>query len=145
MTNQDGDENKIEFIREEEDHYVFSKNGTDLLKNHKLTRIGEKARKGYPGAILKFPLKVGKWWEYEFEKHAHGSIKKRIAKYTVESYEEITVPAGKFLAFKISVSIEKIRGNIQGSAHYWYSPDVKRIIKVNEKKRQSVLKEFKIK
>ena len=65
----------------------------------------------------------------------------------IAAYEQITVPAGTFWAFKITVTKEsKKKGISKGSATYWYAPIIKQIIKsIEEEKPTSELKEYKIK
>lgn len=149
---EDGKEVKIEFLREEKDQYVFNENGTQLIKDFNLTPIKKKDYGGYPGPIIKFPLKAGKWWKYEYEKEKElieieriaGKRGKRIATYEVVSYEQTTVPAGTFWVFKIEVTKESKKTISKGSATYWYAPDIKQIIKSSEEGKLSELKEYKI-
>lgn len=139
---------KVTFLREEKDLYIFEKEGTQVVKDFNLTTIEGKTG-GYPGSIIKFPLTVGKWWNYEFQAEAIAGDKKdtgRIAKYEVESYEQITVPAGTFWAFKITVTIvDAKRHTFKNSAHYWYAPEIKTIIKSSFKGNLLELKQYKVK
>jgi hypothetical protein len=55
--------------------------------------------------------------------------------YSVQSYEEVSVEAGTFTAFKInykSIRTKNIRESSKGD--YWYSPEVKAIVKRVEEK-----------
>lgn len=144
----DDKEMKITFLREEKDRYIFERRGTQLVKDFNLTTIEDKPG-GYPGPIIKFPLTVGKWWDYEFEAEAIAGSKQwtgRIAKYEVESYEQITVPAGTFWAFKIAVTIVGSKHQkFVGSAEYWYAPEVKNIIKSSVKGKIVELKKYEVK
>ena len=138
---------KFTFLREEKDRYIFEKGGAEVVKDFNLTNVEDKTR-GYPGPIIKFPLTVGKWWNYNFEAEAIAGSRQwtgRIAKYEVESYEQITVPAGTFWAYKIAVSIvgTKFQKTV-GSAHYWYAPEVKNIIKSSVKGKLFELKQYKV-
>lgn len=149
---EDGKEVKIEFLREEKNHYVFNKNGTELIKDFNLTSIEKKGLYGFPGPVIKFPLKVGEWWNYEYEKETDITKRSRrmIARYEVTAYEQITVHAGTFWTLKIDVTKEDPgrmgrKTKFKGSATYWYAPDVKQIIKSIEKEKASELKEYKIK
>jgi hypothetical protein len=143
----DDKEIKFTFVREEKDRYIFEKGGTQVVKDFNLTLVRDKIS-GYPGPIIKFPLTVGKWWDYEFE--AEDTVTKketnRIAKYVVESYEQITVPAGTFWAFKITFTIvgAKFRHTLK-SGDYWYAPEVKNIIKSSSKGELLELKKYKVK
>ena len=53
--------------------------------------------------FLKFPLALGQKWETEYNSPVRGTTKavKRKAETTVTAIEEVSVPAGKFQAFKI--------------------------------------------
>jgi len=139
---------KVEFLREEKDRYIFETGATKVVKDFNLTNVGDKTG-GFPGPIIKFPLTVGKWWNHEFQaKTIAGSRQDagRIAKYEVESYEQITVPAGTFWAFKITVTIVSAKfQHFVGSAYYWYAPEVKNIIKGIYKGKILELKQFKVK
>jgi hypothetical protein len=144
-----GDEKevKLTFVREEENRYIFEKGGAQVVKDFNLTTIKDKSS-GYPGPIIKFPLAVGKWWDYEFQVEDTLTKKEpvRIAKYAVESYEQITVPAGTFWAFKITFTIVgKKFGHTLKSGDYWYAPEVKNIIKSSSKGELFELKHYKVK
>lgn len=138
---------KFTFLREEKDQYIFERGGAEVVKDFNLTNVEDKSG-GYPGPIIKFPLTVGKWWNYNFEAKAIAGSRKdagRIAQYAVESYEQITVPAGTFWAFKITVNIvSKKFQNSMGSGQYWYAPEVKNIIKSSVKGKLFELKQYKV-
>jgi hypothetical protein len=145
---EDGKNMKLEFLREEKDRYVFDKHGIPAAKDFNLTPV-ENIGRGYPGPIIKFPLKVGKSWNYEWKnesiEHATPDTG-RIARYKVEAYEQLTVPAGTFWSFKIAATIESARyGKVFNSAIYWYAPDVKQIIKSDWKRKILELKRYEIK
>lgn len=143
----DDKEVKFIFIREEKDRYIFEKGGAQVAKDFNLTNVDDKTG-GYPGPIIKFPLTVGKWWHYDFEAEAIAGTMKwtgRIAKYEVVSYEQITVHAGTFWAFKIAVTIVGSKfQKVVGSANYWYAPEVKNIIKSSVKGKLFELKQYKV-
>jgi hypothetical protein len=147
---EDGKDVRVEFVREEKEHYVFSRDGVQVVKNLTLTNVDQLDR-GYPGPIVKFPLKKGKWWNYEYTAQLMASSnlpdQGRVARYEVADYEQIAVPAGTFWAFKITVTKEtRRRGKPMGSATYWYSPEVKQIIRSSEAGNPLLeLKEYKIK
>lgn len=65
--------------------------------------------------------------------HSTGGEKyERLSEYKVEAYESVTVPAGTFHAFKITVITETtdIRSNkAPDKDQYWYCPEIKYIIK----------------
>lgn len=80
-----------------------------------------------------WPLEVGKKWAYEEDwtrdDGVTGDTKQDAA---VVAYEEVTVPAGKFMAFKIEHRgwYRTSRGG-SGKQHdtYWYAPDVNADVK----------------
>lgn len=147
-----GKSSKLEFVREEKDKYIFSRDGTEIVRDFNLMDVSRAG--GFPGPVIKFPLKKGAWWNYEFAApsatgSAHGE---RIARYEATDYDKITVLAGTFQAFKIAVTIEDIyrrgggaRARAIGSATYWYAPNVKQIIKAEKGDLSWELKEYKIK
>ncbi len=145
-----GRSSKLEFLREEKDKYVFRKDGTEVVKDFSLMDV---SKSGFPGPIVKFPLKIGKWWNHEFavETQKTGTGRgQRIARYEATDYEKITVPAGTFEAFKITVTIEALVSHKQGSktvgsVTYWYAPSIKQIIKAEKGELLWELKDYKIK
>lgn len=138
---------KITFVREEKDRYIFEKGGTHVVKDFNLIPVRDKSG-GFPGLMVKFPLTAGKWWDFTFEADDTTSKResKRIAKYVVESYDQITVPAGTLWAFKITFTIVEGKfGHTMKSGAYWYSPEVKNIIKSSFKGEPLELKRYKVK
>jgi len=140
---------RLAFLREEKDKYIFSSNGTEVVKDFSLRDVTQ--TRGFPGPIIKFPLKVGDWWNYEYTEElatASGSGQ-RIVRYNAADFEKITVPAGTFNAFKITATIDAALGKKGykkiGSATYWYAPDVKQIIKAEKGELLWELKEYKVK
>ena len=84
---------------------------------------------------LKFPLKVGEKWTYDYDYSQRGSGKSRSASVEIKvaGAEEVSVPAGKFTAFKL-VKEELRAGGRKGSGQtasttYFYSADTRSIIK----------------
>lgn len=133
---------RVEFIAQEGDVYKFTWNGKPYDKDKHLTTISERA-KGYPGAMVKFPVKVGNYWA---EEYISGAVKGRDiamrAKYSVEAFEDVTVPAGTFKAYRIEV--QRVTGRLQesrGSHTYWYAPSVKFFVKYGDRE----LAEYKVK
>jgi len=86
-----------------------------------LTPGGEKMKSTVVVQIyFDFPLYVGKAWS--------RMVGDYVNEYQVTSYENVTVPAGTFKAFKIELKHRKIFGRGSGSsgrAYIWYSPKVK--------------------
>lgn len=145
-TTEGSEDIKIEFLKEEKGHSIFSRNGEQFKDFHDIVKKSQPA--GYPGPTLKFPLTVGKSWDVEFKADIGpgDTIKDpwRVAQYKLEAYEQITVPAGTFWAFNISVGIEtKKLGKFMGSINYWYAPEVKQIIKRSGKGGNADLQDYK--
>ena len=142
---ENGKDVRLEFLREEKDRYIFNQEGIEVVKDFNLTE--EKRKSDYRGPLVKFPIKVGKVWTYDYEgKGIHFKSAGRQAKYEVTAYEQITVPAGTFWSFKITLSIYETTYWEKGfSTEYWYAPDVKQIIRFSKEGRVSQLKEYKIK
>ncbi|MGO9953812.1 MAG: hypothetical protein ACLPN1_16585 [Dissulfurispiraceae bacterium] len=134
---------RVTFVSQEGDVYNFLKNGSVPFKKDKfLTPITGKS-KGYPGPILQFPLKVDKHWSYDFMSVRHEAPWPMTAKYSVEAYEQITVPAGTFWAYRVEVAIVfnvKNSFNTYTTKIYWYAPAAKNIIKGSG----MILKEYKV-
>jgi hypothetical protein len=67
-----------------------------------------------------WPLMVGKTWtkSYRITVHAKNQVIPFDATYKVEAYEDVTVPAGTFKAFKINSS------SIGSQDTYWLAPEL---------------------
>lgn len=78
-----------------------------------------------------FPLYVGKKWEKMVTGYdADRQLRNYLYTYRVVSYENVTVPAGTFNAFRIELEQKSMRQLGDSVKIYkWYSPDVKREIK----------------
>jgi hypothetical protein len=141
------------YLQEEEGKYVFTLNGSDRTTHFYFTSDIKRAPKGYPGAIIAFPLHVGKKWDYRFERRENiggPQTKAILAEHRVEDYEKVTVPAGTFDAYKITVYIEAVQTRkmltMPEKMYFWYSPVAKQLIKrINRKKVTWELKEYDIK
>ena len=81
-----------------------------------------------------WPLEIGKKWDHEYEWMRSSDGVKVNTQQTVEvvAYEEVSVPAGKFMAFKIEYRgwYHNSRGN-KGKLQetYWFAPDAKADVK----------------
>lgn len=86
-----------------------------------LTRDGKLARSFDPPIGFNFPLVVGKTWTktYKVTEHATNKTTAFDSTWKVEAYEDVTVPAGTFKAFKIAYADTIGQENI-----YWYNPDL---------------------
>ena len=86
---------------------------------------------------LQWPLEVGKKYAVEYEwTNASNALKGNFEyKATVESYEDITVPAGTFKAYKIAFKgfwnrrDSQYSGSGRSNHILWYAPDVKRWVR----------------
>jgi len=80
-----------------------------------------------------FPLYEGKKWSLNYSSYSHSRHQYYdcFEEFLVGGFEDVEVPAGKFRAIKVKVKftvLEQPR-NLMGIYHYWWSPDVKAIIK----------------
>jgi hypothetical protein len=89
-----------------------------------------------------WPLAVGKRWEFEGTwARPDGVTGSSEQKVEVVAFEEVTVPAGKFMAYKI-----EHRGYFRNSSGntgrqddtYWYAPDVRADVKHERKSGRPV-------
>jgi len=86
--------------------------------------------------VFAFPLQVGKKWDGNADKmlFTNGKHGKFQLKGEVVAFEKVTVPAGTFDAYKISIAIDAVAtdedANIGHTVEtYWYAPSVKRYVK----------------
>jgi len=134
---------RVTFVSQEGDVYNFLKNGSIPFKKDKFLTLITGKSKGFPGIILHFPLKVDNHWTCDFVGVRHEAPWPMTAKYSVEAYEQITVPAGTFWAYRVEAAIVfnvKNTSNTYTTKTYWYAPAAKNIIKGNG----MILKEYKI-
>lgn len=96
--------------------------------------------------MLQWPLEVGKKYAAESEWINTSTSQKGLNEYkaTVESYEDITVPAGTFKAYKVVLKgfwnrrDTQFNGSGRSTQTLWYAPDVKRWVKwVSEDRSQN--------
>jgi hypothetical protein len=84
-----------------------------------------------------WPLAVGKRWEFEATwSRPDGVTGSSEQKVEVTAFEEVTVPAGKFMAYKIEHRgyFRNSNGNTgRQDDTYWYAPDVKADVKFERK------------
>lgn len=93
--------------------------------------------------MLRFPMSVGDSWEHKRDwQSVTGNLKLTITmKYKVVGHEEVIVPAGKFMTYKLAAdgwvkdnsSIGSVGGDARFEERYWYAPEVKRIVKYHGK------------
>lgn len=103
-------------------------NGHDTIKI--ATTLGQKPS---DTPFYDWPLKVGKKWKFEQEwENNEGTKGKTSQDVEVISFNEVTVAAGKFMAYKIVYTgrITNSRGyNARITDVWWYAPAVKKYIK----------------
>ena len=100
---------------------------------------------------LRFPLFVGKKWEYVWELQAPVGSRNRPVTFAVSGHEPISTSAGTFQAFRIEkyiqwatagpkrgTSVENIR------ATYFYSPETKSIVKYNSEATDGAKREYEL-
>jgi hypothetical protein len=85
----------------------------------------------YYGIYCDFPIYVGKkWGKMVSGKDTGGMSMDYLHEFKVLSFEEVTVPAGTFKAFKIEFSkTVAARTSSVIRQYFWFSPEVKTIIK----------------
>lgn len=80
-----------------------------------------------------WPLAVGKRWDFEAGwTRADGTTGSSEQKAEVAAFEEVTVPAGTFMAYRLEYRgyFRNSRGNSgRQDDTYWYAPDVKATVK----------------
>lgn len=74
---------------------------------------------------LNFPFSIGKTWK---DKVSIG-WSPLLETYAVLGWEDVIVQGGKFRALKLEFKAEVSGSNILGKSWYWYSPDVKNVVK----------------
>ncbi len=86
--------------------------------------------------LFDFPMQIGKSWQDKYVVKPTGLGAQEttyIETFTPLGWEEITVAAGKFKAVKLEYKQEKVGQTgtqpKEGKVFYWYSPDVKYMLK----------------
>jgi len=107
--------------------YIYDK----ATRNHITTLRQGKERYVYSphNGTFSWPLRVGKLWvaSFRFDHRELGRIWDPIeATWKVEAYEDVTVPAGTFQAFRLRSTPGK---NNEGYLTIWYAPQIKLIVK----------------
>lgn len=119
-----------------QDVYGVYKKGFDVKTLQLTVEISSDGKKIVPMTDWSwhydFPLYVGKKWEKMVTGYDAGhSLRDYLYTYRVISYENVTVPAGTFNAFKIEREQKSMRGIGDSVITYkWYSPEVKNEIKL---------------
>jgi hypothetical protein len=117
-----------------EDVYGIYKRGYDVKTLKYIVDIAPNGRKIVPMTdwtlSLNFPLYVGKKWsEMVSGKDAENNPRNYLYTYKIVSFENITVLAGEFKAFKIEFTQVSYATSSEIKVYIWYSPEVKREVK----------------
>jgi hypothetical protein len=118
----------------------------DKSSLNRLYYMGRDKQVKYEGRnkrLFNFPLNIGKTWkdQYITKSTALGSQEMTyLETFTVLGWEEIVVQAGKFKALKLEYKQETVGQTAgrpkEGKAWYWYSPDVKYMVKCQYEKTE---------
>jgi hypothetical protein len=91
--------------------------------------------------LFNFPLDIGKTWKDQYIAKSAASASQEVTyleTFTVLGWEEVATQAGKFKALKLEYKQETVGqtggGPKEGKAWYWYSPDVKYMVKCQYEK-----------
>lgn len=83
--------------------------------------------------IWSWPLVVGNSWNFNGTHIAPASGRRTAisGRVNVKAYEEVTVPAGRFNAFRVVLELEnpQAEGQFGWTAEYWFAPDVGNLVK----------------
>jgi hypothetical protein len=122
-----------------ESTYIYDKSSLNILYSVEGDRRIE--FKGVHKRRLNFPFEIGKSWKDSFMRktiYSTAAAREYVYHdtYTVLGWEDIEVRAGKYKALKIEFKEERIEDQErrktkerEGKAWFWYSPDVKYLIK----------------
>ena len=144
---------KVEVIETDDNGYVVGfPDQTILFDKSTLNKVftfeGKKREKyrGNQKRFLNFPLTIGKSWKDTYSEvlkwedtytsrtisSSGGEETQIFENYKVLGWEEVEVRAGKFKAVKMEYKkgwMTPTTGMVEGKAWYWYSPEVKYVIK----------------
>jgi hypothetical protein len=110
-------------------------------------RYYDSKEKSFPGilsfeidnSVLSFPMFVGKSWNSrQYAKSRSGEMGNFSSTYLVQSYESVETEAGTFYAFKIKRKTHNIKDGWHGECFFWYSPEVKGIIKSKHNDKRGI-------
>jgi hypothetical protein len=110
-------------------------NITHLLNGNERKRYSDTRR-----MIFNFPLTIGKQWKGYYETPPVGTwgVNQWHETYQVLGWEDINVRPGKFKSIKLEYKIEKSTPRTgptsKSKAWYWYSPEIKNIVKCQYEK-----------
>ena len=142
VLNGDGNSYTIRYLTSGGRELVYVHDKSSL---NRLSFMQADKRVTYSGSskkLLNFPLHIGKSWKDSFQIKAQWGSAASPAytvheTVTVSGWEEVTVKSGKFKAIKLAYHQERIgEGLAEGRAWYWYSPEVKYLIKCEYEKNR---------
>ncbi len=106
-----------------------------IVRNKRINYEGKNKR------LFNFPMEIGKSWQDKYvEKPVSLGAQETtyIETFTPLGWEEITTAAGKFKAIKLEYKQERLGQTgsqpKEGKVFYWYSPDVKYMLKCQYEK-----------
>jgi hypothetical protein len=116
---------------------------TTFKMTHTLEGNRKQMYRAQRSSILNFPLSAGKTWKDKFMASRKGaavgeSEAQGFENFQVLGWEDVEVKAGKFKTVKLEYKQEVMAGGrtlFEVSAWYWYSPDVKYLVKWEGAKR----------
>ena len=116
----------------DDSYYLYYNNQYRLVKKINIYTGEEVNIPNPPKIFLDFPLFVGKKWKDDYYgKSVDGSNYHYTNYYKVIDYEDKSTPAGSFKAFhikRLNKLVQAQSDTDQYIEHYWYSPELKRII-----------------
>lgn len=117
---------------------VSCRDGCRYVRDRNTNITSGRSGKGEPAYVaglklLEFPLTVGKEWTQskDLRRLSDGRTDPYVMSWKVEAFEEVTVKAGTFRAFRISWYQEN-RGpsSWTGKSTLWWSPEAKAFVKL---------------
>jgi TolB-like protein len=128
--NRDVHHNKVIQVQSDGSFLLEVRGEKEGLSYRKYDNKYERVREKSSSKPLDFPLFIGKKWKVEyFDYSTSGKYARYVDEHVVEKYEIVNTEAGSFKSFKIKRSQHNIDRNWRGSEEYWYSPEVKCIVK----------------
>lgn len=113
------------------DKYCYDKKNLQYVAY--INSEGKKVQETYPSSQhIAFPLFVGKKWSWWAPGRPEGGgllSRNYHHEYFVMAYENVTVPAGVFKAYKIQYT-QTNQSFHSGKVYRWYSPEVKNYVKL---------------
>jgi hypothetical protein len=116
-----------------------TENGEPLALTPELNVLASPRHTDSNPQALKFPLEVGKRWRYSGTSvlKVKNSTSQSVVDVVVVAREEVSVPAGKFDAFKLTAKgtlsgtapIGSTYDGTQTNTTYWYAPSARAIVK----------------